>query len=127
MKRPEDIDPALIEKVREATQEKWSALNHDLVREVLAVAWDDIFAHGYTDGFQDQEGLEIQADMLKAGGWAPRIFIWLDGANEEQAERVLDLVGDYAHENEPDGVTLTIGATLAPGKPRFATRNVGTD
>ena len=127
MKRPEDIDDALIEKVGEALTEKWSALNRDLVSEILAVAWDEIFAHGYTDGFQDQEGLEIQGEMLKTGGWAPRMFIWMDGATQEQAEEILDKVGDFAHENEPDGVTLTISAIVAPGRPHFATRDVGTD
>ena len=129
MKRPEDIEPALIEVARAAANAVplTQNLSDEALRAILAVAWDEIFAHGYTDGFQDQEGLEIQGEMLKTGGWAPRMFIWMDGATQEQAEEVLDKVGDFAHEIEPEGVTFTVSAIVAPGKPHFATRDVGTD
>lgn len=130
MRNGKDIPQSLIEEVRAAATGRPGLpdeMSDGVIVSMLTAAWNHIYAEGYTDGFQDQEGMEIQADLLKAGDWAPRIFIWMDGATEEQAEQVLDLVGDYVHDNEPDGVTLTIGATLAPGKSSFPTRGVSTN
>lgn len=130
MKRPEEIPQSLIDTVREAATGKPGLpdeMSDGTIVTVLAAAWDPIFAEGYTDGFQDQEGLEIQSELLTLGEWAPRIFIWMDGADEEKAEALLDLITDHAYENEPDGVTLTMGAVLAPGKKRFPARGERTN
>lgn len=129
MKKPEDIDPALVEAARAAANKVplTQNLSDEALRAILVVAEDAFYAVGYTDGFQDQEGLEIQAEVLTKGEWAPRIFVWMDGANEEQAEAVLDVITDYAHANEPDGVTLTMGAVLAPGKKHFPARGERTN
>lgn len=129
MKKPEDIPQRLIDAVREAATGRVGLpdeMTDGTIVTILAAVWDDIYAHGYTDGFQDQEGLEIQAGMLTKGEWAPRIFIWMDGANEEQADAVLDAITDHAYANKPDGVALTFGAVLAPGKKHFPTRGVST-
>lgn len=126
MKKAEGIDAALISAARAAANKVplTQNLSDEALTAILDVAWDAIYAEGYTDGFQDQEGMEIQADVLKQGEWAPRIFIWMDGANEEQADALLDLITDHAHENEPEGVTLTMGAVLSPGKKFFPVRGV---
>lgn len=130
MKQGKDIPQSLIEAVRAAATGRPGLpdeMSDGAIVSMLTAAWNHIYAEGYTDGFQDQEGMEIQAEMLKQGEWAPRIFIWMDGADETQAQRLLEMVGDYAETITPNAVTLTIGATLAPGKGYFPTRGASTN
>lgn len=59
MKRPEDIDDALVEKAMAAAYEAdphrypppSSVDAQRGIRAGLAAAWDDIWGHGFTDGF----------------------------------------------------------------------------
>lgn len=112
-KDPEMVPDALVEKVVQATAEKWTTLNSDLVRDVLAAAWNETYGDGYEHGFEDSE--DGKFDRMADQNYAPRLSVWLDGATAEQAEEAFDKILTAIEGILPDGVDFGAVGSMNPG------------
>lgn len=122
MKRPEDIDDALVEKVMAAA---YAADPHRYpppssvdaqqgVRAGLAAVWDDIYGLGYTDGFSDKEMSEQDAEMVEKHGWSPHFLFWFEGATPDEAEALIDTMIEAGEGGKPEHVNMAgVGALTA--------------
>jgi hypothetical protein len=67
--KPEDVPDEIVDKALQASEASLNTAFDDAellvlrnwMRRSLALAWDGIYAHGYTDGFSDNTHLEAGA------------------------------------------------------------------
>lgn len=113
VKDPVMVSDALVEKVVQATAAKWTTLNRDLVRDILAASWDETYGDGYEHGFEDSE--DGKFDLMADRRYAPRLSVWLDGATAEQAEDVFDKTLTAIDGILPEGVDFGAIGSMSPG------------
>lgn len=88
------------------------------MRAVLAVAWDTIWADGYTEGFSDKEMSETEAELLEKHGWEPHYTMWMPGATSDQADALIEAAIVAVEAAAPEGVEMYGIGVLSPGHRR---------
>ena len=93
------------------------------VRAGLAAVWDDVYGDAYTDGFSDKEESEIHSELLEKYGWAPHYTMWFEGASEDEALAMMDVLLDAADAANPGHVTIGAIGALGPGNRHEQKKN----
>lgn len=117
MKKAEDIPDVLVESARAAANAVplTQNLSDEALRAILVVAWDFVYGHAYTDGFSDKEISERESEMVEKHGWSPHFLMWMEGANADEAEALIDKMIEAAEDGKPDHINVAGVGALSVG------------